>query len=73
MSKQFEADRKIRDVGYLKRNTIHPGESVCGFMMVKRQRGKKMNVVLNVNGTSFNFSWDLKKKKKNKECTLNEE
>ena len=72
MSKQFEADRKIRDVGYLKRNTIHPGESVCGFMMVNRQRGKKMNVILNVNGTSFNFSWDLKKKK-NKECILNEE
>lgn len=63
MSKQMETDRKMRDVGYLKRNTIHPGECVCGFMMVKKQKGKMMNVIFNVNGTSFNFSWNLKKKK----------
>lgn len=63
MDKQFKTDLKIRNDGYLKRNTIHSGESVCGFMMVKRQRGKKMNVVFNVNGTAFSFSWDLKNNK----------
>lgn len=64
MGKQMENDRKVRDEGYLKKNTIRPGEGVYGYMLVKKQRGKEMNVVIPVNGRNFSYSWSLVKKRK---------
>ena len=61
LGKQMEEDRKIRDAGYLKKNTIHSGEGISGYMMVKRKNGKEMTVGYQVNGTFFEFKWDLKK------------
>ena len=61
MGKQMENDRKIRDEGYLKKNTIHPGEGIVGYMFVKKQRGVTMEVQIPVNGVVFDYKWSIKK------------
>lgn len=63
MGKQMENDRKVRDEGYLKKNTVKPGEGIYGYMLVKRQKGKEMSVVIPVNGKAFSYTWSLAKKK----------
>lgn len=63
MGKQMENDRKVRDKGYLKKNTVRPGEGIYGYMLIKKQRGKQMNVVIPVEDKNFVFSWSLAKKK----------
>lgn len=64
MDKQMEYDRKIRNEGYLKKNTIHPGEGIVGFMNIKRIKGQTVKVTVPVNGTDYVFTWDVSKKKK---------
>ena len=61
MGKQMENDRKIRDEGYLKKNTIHPGEGIVGYMFVKKQRGVTMEVQIPVNGVVFDYKLSIKK------------
>lgn len=63
MGKQMENDRKVRDEGYLKKNTVKPGEGIYGYMLVKRQKGKAMTVLIPVNGKEFSYTWSLAKKK----------
>lgn len=62
LGKQMENDRKVRDEGYLKKNTIHSGEGLYGYMLIKRQRGKEITVVISVNGKDYFFRWLLNKK-----------
>lgn len=64
MGKQMENDRKVRDEGYLKKNTIRPGEGIYGYMLVKKQKGKKMDVTIPIKGKEYAYSWSLAKKKK---------
>lgn len=61
MDRRMEMDKKAHDAGYLKRNTIHPGQTIFGYMMVKKQRGKTMTVYIHVNNVPFIFNWNLKK------------
>lgn len=59
MGKQMENDRRIRDEGYLKKNTIHPGEGIVGYMFVKKQKGVTMEVQIPVNGFVFDYKWNI--------------
>lgn len=60
----MEEDRRTGEEGYLKKTTIHPGESILGFMNVKRKKGLEMRVVIPLNGQNYVFDWDVSKKKK---------
>lgn len=64
LDKEMEADRRTREEGYLKKTTIHPGESILGFINVKRKKGLEMRVVIPLNGWDYVFDWDVSKKKK---------
>ena len=64
LDKEMEEDRRTREEGYLKKTTIHPGESILGFMNVKRKKGLEMRVVIPLNGQTYVFDWDVSKKKK---------
>ena len=64
LDKEMEEDRRTREEGYLKKTTIHPGESILGFMNVKRKKGLEMRVVIPLNGQNYVFDWDVSKKKK---------
>lgn len=63
MGKQMENDRRVRNDGYLKKNTIRPGEGICGYMLVKKLRGRGIDVIIPVNGKLFSYSWSLIKKR----------
>lgn len=59
MGKQMEIDCKVRDDGYLKKNTIRPGEGIVGYMFVKKQKGVIMEVQIPVNGVVFAYKWNI--------------
>lgn len=46
MQDRMNEDRRTRDAGYLKKNTIHPNETILGYMNIKYLRGKRMNMII---------------------------
>lgn len=68
MGEQMENDRKVRDEGYLKKNTVHPGEGIYGYMLVKRRKGKEMSVTIPVNGKEYTYRWSLARVPKYKQA-----
>lgn len=54
--------RQTRNEGYLKRTTINPGESISGYFNIKRKKGEKLDVVLNIAGAEYYFPWNVNHK-----------
>ena len=52
-------ERQHKDEGYLKKTTIHPGQSISGYINIKRVKGVSMNIVIDINGAKYNFLWDV--------------
>ena len=63
LGKMMEEDKKAKEQGYLKTNTIHVGEAIIGYMNIKRKRGISMTVNIPINGQVYSFDWDVTKKK----------
>lgn len=59
----MENDRTVKEQGYFKKTTVHSGESIVGYMNIKRKRGKILTVDIPVNGYVYSFDWDVSKKK----------
>lgn len=64
MDERMRTDRKVRNEGYLKKNTIYPDDGICGYMNIKKLRGKSVQVVVPILGHDFVFNWDLTNEKK---------
>lgn len=64
LGKMMDDDRAVKEQGYLKRTTVHPGECIVGYMNIKRQKGLAMTVTVPMNGHAYSFDWDVSKKKK---------
>ncbi|ERK38173.1 hypothetical protein HMPREF9135_1018 [Segatella baroniae F0067] len=60
MGAQMEKDRKVFSQGYLKKNTIHDGEGIIGYMNIKKKKGKVINIIIPINDTNFLFKWGMK-------------
>ena len=60
----MENDKKVLSQGYLKKTTIHPDESIIGFMYVKHKKGQAIAVCVDIEDVSYVFNWDIVKKKK---------
>jgi hypothetical protein len=60
-SRSVLEERAIKDEGYLKINTIYPGEIISGYIHVKRQRGQQLNVLVAISGIGYEFSWNVSK------------
>ena|GEM_PF-4166248 len=45
-------------MGYLKRNTIYPGQSIAGYVLIQRKSGKSVYITVNINGGSYEYGWD---------------
>ena len=65
-SKAMAREHEVKKLGYLKKNTINPGESVSGYVHVKRIKGEKAQFVVKVEGAEYTFDWNVGKKRKNK-------
>ena len=63
LSGMFEQERNIKRQGYLKKTTIHPDEILFGYMNIKRKKGKLLIVDMDIDNSSFGYTWDVEKKK----------
>ena len=63
LGKMMEKDKKAKEQGYLKINTIHPNEAIIGYLNIKRKRGTTMTINIPINGQVYSFDWDVTKKK----------
>lgn len=49
--------RNAKQQGYLKRNTIYPGETIQGYVHIQRISGVYVYITVNINGVKYNFDW----------------
>ncbi len=54
-------DRIAIKQNYMKTNTISYGESVAGYMNIKRRRGEIITINIPLHGKTFSFDWDVSK------------
>ena len=59
-------EQEIKELGYLKKNTINPGESVSGYVHIKRIKGETVQFVIDIEGAKYVYDWKCGKKHKNK-------
>lgn len=59
LGKLMDDERNIKTQGYLRINTLHPGEGIVGFMNVKRKEGEMMRVKIPVEELMFVYDWNL--------------
>lgn len=52
-------ERNIKEIGYLKKNTINPGESVSGYVHIKQVKGESLTLYINIGVASYQFDWNL--------------
>ena len=61
MNNLLESQWNIRNAiqrGYLKKNTIYPGETIQGYVLVGRIPYASFRVIINVNGASYRYDWE---------------
>lgn len=56
-------EQEVKKLGYLKANTIHPGESISGYVHVQRVKGKTAQFIINIEGAEYVFDWSFGKRK----------
>lgn len=57
------ADNKAEDVEYLRRTTVHPGESVFSYLLTDNKKADFLHLDVTVGGILYPYIWDLRKKK----------
>lgn len=57
-------EQETKKLGYLKANTIYPGESISGYVHVKRIKGETVQFVINIEGAEYVFDWSFGKRKR---------
>lgn len=50
-------ERNTKQMGYLKRNTIYPGESIQGYVHIKRISGETVYISVFINDAEHQFGW----------------
>ena len=61
-SQALQEEKNIKQMGYLKKNTIYPGESVSGYVHVARIKGARVVFVVNIEGAEYLYEWRFDKK-----------
>lgn len=62
MVQQVENSIKITQQGYLKKNTIHPGEGIAGYVNIKWDSCRILTIKLRIEDEEFLFVWNTNKK-----------
>lgn len=55
----YKQDRDIRKEGYLKKHTIYSGETLVGYMNIKRKKGIYLEIRVPLYGYIYRFSWKI--------------
>lgn len=61
-SQALQEEKNIKQMGYMKKNTIYPGESVSGYVHVARVKGERVAFVINIEGAKYLYEWKFDKK-----------
>lgn len=61
MGYAMETEKKVKELGYIKKNTIYPGETISGYVHIKRERGKSVYVIVNIEGAEYIYNWNYGK------------
>lgn len=51
-------ERNTKQMGYLKKNTINPGESIQGYINIERISGKDVYITIKINGAEYVYAWN---------------
>ena len=62
-SNALAKEQEIKKLGYLKTNTIYPGETISGYVHVQRIKGESVQFIINIQGAEYIFDWTFGKKK----------
>jgi len=57
----MEQEQAIKKLGYLKKNTIYPGETISGYVHVQRVKSELVTFVINIYGAEYIFDWQTDK------------
>ncbi len=58
----LQDEQQVKKLGYLKKNTIYPGESVSGFVHVAWTKGGRVVFVIRIEGAEYIYEWGFDKK-----------
>lgn len=54
-------ERIVKQKGYLRKNTLYPGDAIYGYVNIKYVKGVEMNVCVDIKGAQYDFKWNLSK------------
>ena len=58
----LQDEQQVKKLGYLKKNTIYPGESVSGFVYVAWIKGERAVFIIRIEGAEYIYEWGFDKK-----------
>ena len=58
----LQDEKNIKQIGYLKKNTIYPGESISGYILVERIKGERIIFTINIESAEYLYEWGFNKK-----------
>lgn len=61
-SQALQDEKDIKRMGYLKKNTIYPNESVSGFVHVERNKGERIVFIITIEDAEYIYEWKFNKK-----------
>lgn len=61
-SQALQEERNVKEMGYLKKNTIYPGETISGFVHIEWKRGSRVVFVINIEGAEYLYEWTFDRK-----------
>lgn len=53
------SERNAKDTGYLKLTTINPGETISGYVNIKREKGQTLTIYVKIKGATYTFPWNI--------------
>ncbi len=62
MEDAMEYEKRIKQIGYLKKNTIYPNQGVSGYMNIKAAGNGVIAIEIPVGDDIYNFQWHAGKK-----------
>ena len=57
--RSLQREQEVRQMGYLKRNTLQPGESIAGFVHADWVNGERVAFIVTIEGAEYTFEWEF--------------
>lgn len=61
-SRAMQNEQQVKKLGYLKKNTVYPGESISGFVHIEWIKGKRVMFVIRIEDAEYIYEWEFDRK-----------